>query len=53
MFFVAKSFGDIGADERPWQFGNLVEALEKRDGKQALLPKLEQFFREWCDHEEH
>jgi hypothetical protein len=53
MLFVAKSFGGIEADERPWQFGNLVEALEKRDGKQAFPPELDRFVREWRDQEGH
>jgi len=53
LLFVAKSFGDIEPDERPWQFGNLVDALEKRDGKQAFPPELDRFAREWRDQEEH
>ena len=53
LLFVAKSFGDVEADERPWQFSNLVEALEKRDGKQAFPPELDRFSREWRDQEDH
>jgi hypothetical protein len=53
LLFVAKSFGDIEADERAWQFGNLVDALEKRDGKQAFPPELDRFAREWRNQEEH
>ena len=53
LLFVAKSFGDVEADERPWQFSNLVEGLEKRDGKQAFPPELDRFAREWRDQEDH
>jgi hypothetical protein len=53
LLLVAKSFGDVEADERPWQFGNMVEALEKRAGKQAFPPELDRFVREWRNQEEH
>ena len=53
LLFVAKSLGDIEADERAWRFGNLVDALEKRDGKQAFPPELDRFAREWRNQEEH
>jgi hypothetical protein len=53
LLFVAKSFGDIEADERPWQFGNLVDALKERDCKQAFPPELDRFAREWRNQEEH
>ena len=52
LLFVAKSFGGVRAADRPWQFGNLIEALEKRDGKQALPPELNGFVQEWRNYEE-
>ena len=32
LLFVAKSFGDEEAPERPWQLRSLLEVLEARDG---------------------
>ena len=52
VLFMARSFGDVEADERPWQFGNLVQALERRDGKQAFPPELNRFVQEWR-YQEH
>jgi hypothetical protein len=36
LLSVAKSFSEVEADERPWQFGALIEALEKIMGSRRF-----------------
>lgn len=51
LLFAAKSFGDVEADERPWQFGHLIEALKEHHGEQMLPPELKPYFQEWQNQE--
>jgi hypothetical protein len=53
LLLVAKSFGQIVPDDRPWQFGRLIETLEEHHGKQPLPLGLGRFVREWQDYEEY
>ncbi len=53
LLFAAKTFGEIEAGDRPWQFGGLVEILEQRDGKTSLPAELDGFAREWREHEQY
>jgi hypothetical protein len=50
--FVARSFGAEDPEERPWQFGNLLETLEKHHGKQTIPAELDGSWREWRKHED-
>jgi hypothetical protein len=52
LVFVAKSFGAEDPEERPWQFGHLLETLEKRHGKQTLPGDLDVFWQEWRAQED-
>jgi hypothetical protein len=52
LLFLTNNFGAVDAGDRPWQFGSLLEALEKRDGKQSLPANLDHFVREWQDQEQ-
>lgn len=49
LLFVAKSFGEEEAAQRPWQFRSLIEVLEERDGQQLLPAELDRFR---CEAEE-
>jgi hypothetical protein len=51
LVFVAKSFGAEDPEERPWQFGHLIETLETQHGKQTLPAQLDDFLREWREYE--
>jgi hypothetical protein len=51
LISVAKSFHEVEADDRPWKFGALIEALEKHHGKQGLPVVLDGFVQEWRDYE--
>ncbi|MBN9663175.1 MAG: HEAT repeat domain-containing protein [Acidobacteria bacterium] len=48
---VMKTFEAEPAEDRPWQFGHLLEILRKRDGHYALPPELDRFTNEWRAHE--
>src|SRR5260370_37040162 len=51
LVFVAKSFGAEDPEERPWQFGHLLETLEKHHGKQSLPAELDTFLHERREYE--
>ena len=51
LLFTMKGFGEVEADERPWQFGHLMETLKEHHGEQPLPAELNLFLREWQDHE--
>jgi hypothetical protein len=52
LLIVARSFGKEEAEERPWQFGHLLETLETHHGKQTLPAELDRFWREWRELED-
>ena len=51
LLFTMKSFGEVEAEERPWQFGHLVDALNRHHGEQPLPANLNPFLQEWQEHE--
>jgi hypothetical protein len=45
--FVCRTFDQATADDRPWQFATLLEALGESGKSQALPGELSHFEREW------
>jgi hypothetical protein len=51
--FVCRTFDQVTADDRPWQFATLMEALGESERGQSLPEELGHFEREWKAYEEH
>ena len=51
LLFAMKSFREVEPDERPWQFGYLIEVLKKHHGEQTLPSELDRFVKEWQEQE--
>jgi hypothetical protein len=51
LIAVCRSFDQVEADDRPWQFGSLLDTLEKREGKRLLPTELSRFVEEWRENE--
>jgi len=51
LIAVCRSFDQVEADDRPWQFGSLLDTLEKREGMRLLPTELSRFVEEWREDE--
>lgn len=46
LLTVMNTFESEPAEDLPWQFGHLLETLQKRDGPYTLPPELDRFYNE-------
>jgi hypothetical protein len=51
LISVCQSLDQVEAQDRPWQFGSLLDTLEKREGKRILPAGVSRFIEEWEEDE--
>jgi hypothetical protein len=51
LLSVVPKLVEVEPEERPWQFGSLIELLDKHHGKQTLPPQLDGLLQEWREYE--